>query len=70
MTKHEFKTRWDSNENGGGLTFNDIANCAKSWGLFSTPRIHQIDVVRYIVLKAADTNDCEDFKPESDSKES
>lgn len=30
MTKEEFKVRWESNENGGGITFNDIANCAIS----------------------------------------
>lgn len=66
MTKDEFKQRWESDDNGGGgITFDDIANCAKSWGLFSTPRIHQIDRVLYAVLKAAGTNDAEEFNPEN-----
>lgn len=33
MTKQEFKVRWESDANGGGITFNDIANCAGSWGV-------------------------------------
>lgn len=61
MTKNEFKERWESNDNGGGITFEDIAECAVAWGVCSTPRIHRIDVVRYLVLKAANTNDCEEF---------
>lgn len=64
MTKEEFKARWESNDNGGGITFDDIADCAKVWGLFSVPRGAQIDVVRYRVLVAAGTNDAEEFKPE------
>lgn len=33
MTKAQFKKRWDSNEDGGGITFDDIARCAVEWGL-------------------------------------
>lgn len=62
MTKEEFKARWESNDNGGGLTFDDVADCAKEWGLFHTPRIHPIGAVRYAVLKAANTNDAEEYK--------
>ena len=65
MTKDEFKTRWESNDIGGGITFDDIAECAKTWGIYQTPRIHQIDMVRYRVLKAANTNDYKEFAPES-----
>ena len=65
MKKHEFKARWESNESGGGITFNDIAECAIEWGIAKTPRIMQIDIIRYKVLKAAGTNDAEEFKPES-----
>lgn len=61
MTKQEFKHRWESNDNGGGITFDDIAECAKAWGIASTPRIMQIDCVRYMVLKAAGTDDAEEF---------
>jgi hypothetical protein len=53
MTKVEFKRRWESDDNGGGITFDDIADCAKAWGLFPVPRIHQIDKVAEAVLKAA-----------------
>lgn len=53
MTKKEFRERWDSNDEGGGITYNDIADCAQAWGLYSTPRIHQIDEVREAVVKAA-----------------
>lgn len=64
MTKEEFKKRWESDERGGGITFEDIADCAKEWGLFSTPRVNQIDAVRYKVLKAADCVDAEKYKDE------
>lgn len=63
MTKEEFKRRWESDKRGGGITFEDIAKCVESWGLFLTPRIHQIDRVRYAVLKAAGTVDAEEFAP-------
>ena len=66
MEKHEFKTRWESNDNGGGITWDDIAECAIKWGIARTPRIIQIDRVRYAVLKAAGTDDAEKFKPEED----
>lgn len=61
MEKHEFKSRWESDESGGGITFDDIANCAIKWGIARNPRIMQIDRVRYLVLKAAGTNDAEEF---------
>ena len=64
MTKEEFKQRWESSSRGGGITFNDIANCAVSWGLFKFPRTSQIDLVRYKVLKAAQTVDAEEFAPD------
>lgn len=64
MTKEEFKQRWESDDEGGGIDFDDIADCAKAWGLFRTPRISRIDLVRYRVLVAAGTVDAEEFKPE------
>ena len=63
MTKEEFKKRWDSNDNGGGITYEDIANCYKQWGLGSSPKTKPIFTVRYQVLKAANTNDAEEFNP-------
>jgi hypothetical protein len=53
MTKAEFKERWDSNDEGGGITVNDIADCAKEWGLFITPRIVRMDIVTKAVVKAS-----------------
>ena len=64
MTKEEFKTRWESNDNGGGITYYDIANCAVTWGISRTPKTRRIDVIRYQVLVAAGTVDAEEFKPE------
>lgn len=61
MKKHEFKARWESNEEGGGITFEDIAECAIAWGIARTPRTMQIDKVRHMVLRAASTNDAEEF---------
>jgi hypothetical protein len=52
MSKAEFKKRWEKPD-GGGITFDDIADSAKAWRLFSTPRIHEIDKVVEAVLKAA-----------------
>lgn len=51
MTREEFAARWDSDEDGGGITVNEIADCAKAWGVFTTPRIHPIRVVINAVVK-------------------
>lgn len=64
MTKEEFKHRWESDENGGGITYEDIATCYVQWGVGIHPKVKPIHTVRYQVLKAANTNDAEDFKPE------
>lgn len=53
MTKQEFAERWDSGDDGGGINFDDIADCAKAWGLYATPRIHAITTVRDVVVKAS-----------------
>lgn len=52
-TKEEFRQLWDADDDGSGITFNDIADCAKAWGLYSTPRIHPINAVKDAVIKAA-----------------
>lgn len=64
MTKQEFKKRLESNDEGGGILFEDITDCVKEWGLAHTPRICPINGTRYQVLKAAGVEDAEDFKPE------
>ena len=64
MTKDQFKERWESDGDGGGITFDDLADCAKEWGISSIPRIMRMDSIRYRVLRAAGTNDAEDYTPE------
>jgi hypothetical protein len=61
MTKDEFKKRWESDEDGGGITFNDAADCAVAWGLMTSPRTKPIHKVLYTVLKAAGTVDAEEY---------
>jgi hypothetical protein len=68
MTPEEFKARWESDDNGGGITFDDIAGCAKAWGLYSTPRIARINAVRYAVLKKAGTVDAAEYAWEEDDE--
>ena len=57
MTKEEFRKRWDSDETGGGITFDDIAKCAVEWGLFRSPRTCDINKVAKAVVKAAGCKD-------------
>ena len=64
ITKKQFKKKWESNDEGGGITFEDIADCAKKWGLFNKPMIHDIYSVRYSVLKAAKTVDYKEYDPD------
>ena len=70
MTREEFKRRWESDDDGGGITFNDIADCYTAWGLGGTPRIKPINKVRYAVLKAANCNDAEEFNEHVDWRSS
>lgn len=59
-TKEEFKRLWEADDNGSGITYDDIAECAKDWGLFSNPRCHSLCDVTNAVLRAAG---CEDAEP-------
>lgn len=63
MTRAQFKKKWESNDSAGGISFSHIADCAKAWGLFSSPKTHSINRVTYEVLKAAGTKDAEDYNP-------
>ena len=56
MTKKKFKKRWDTPD-GGGITFDDIAECAREWGLFAKPRTMDINRVAAAVVKAASCKD-------------
>jgi len=53
MTKAEFAKRWDSDDTGGGITFDDCADAAVAWGLYQNPRIAPIHDVRDAVVKAS-----------------
>ena len=53
FTKEKFKELWDSNSIGGGLTFDDIKDCAKDWGLYDNPLQFDMFRVRDAVLRAA-----------------
>ena len=63
-TKEECKKLWET-ENGGGITFDDIADCAVAWGLFSKPKIHPILKVSNQVLVSAG---CEKYFEEEDDE--
>ena len=52
-TKEEFKRLWESSDDGGGITYDDIAECAKAWGLYSKPKCHSLCDVTNAVLSAA-----------------
>ena len=62
-TKEEFKKLWEADDHGSGITFDDIADCAENWGLFSMPKCYPILLVRYRVLCAADCSDAEEYNP-------
>ncbi len=53
MTRAEFKARWESDANGGGITYDDIATCARAWGVLGHPRTRPMEEVRAAVLRAA-----------------
>lgn len=67
MTKEEFKKLWEADEKGSGITFDDIADRAKEWGLFDKPKCCDINIVRYEVLKAAKCVDVEEFNPNNEN---
>ena len=64
MTKEEFKRRWEKDERGDGITFNDIADCAKEWGLYQKPKTEDINKVLNAVLKAANVKEETEQKKE------
>lgn len=59
LSRQQFKQKWESSDDGGGITFNDIAECAVNWGLCLKPKTQNMNFIRYIVLKEANTNDAE-----------
>ena len=64
MTKQEFKARWESGEDVGGLTWQDIEYCGLCWGIYNTLTCVTSEELRYAVLVAAETTDAELYNPE------
>jgi len=62
MTREEFKKRWESDEKGGGITNEDVANCYKDWELGGSPYIKKINYVIWRVCDSANTNDKEQWR--------
>lgn len=54
MTKEEFKSRWESSADGGKITWEEVAEAAKGWGLHAAPRTRPMNSVLRDVLRAAD----------------
>jgi len=65
MTQKEFKERWESGDDGGGINNQEVAQCAIDWGVSSRPYTRSIDSILYQVLKAAEVSDAEEFNPET-----
>ena len=59
MTRAEFREKWAADQ----ITWDDIANCAKEWGLFDKPRCAPLLNVRHLVLLAADVPHAEEYSP-------
>lgn len=53
MTTEEFKARWEKDDLGDGITYADIAQCAKEWGLNMYPTVSNMPSVVDVVLKHA-----------------
>ena len=66
-TKEEFKKKWENPNNE--ITFDDCADCAQAWGLVQKPRCCRPDTILYMVLKAAECSDAEEYCPSDDEDE-
>lgn len=65
MTKEEFRERWDSGDDGGGITFDDIKRCAIEWGLYKRPMIIDPHLVAAQVIRAAGCKDQYEYGEEN-----
>lgn len=65
MTKEEFKQRWESGEDGGGIQFRHFLKAMKEWDIARTPELYDPAYVLYEVLSAASTVDAESYNPEN-----
>ena len=66
-TKEEFKKEWSKKD--CKITFDDIADCAKAWGISSNPKIRPIHQIRYLVVKAAGCPDAEEWNPDNEEED-
>lgn len=69
ITKEEFKRRWESDDDAGGLTYRDIADCYVNWKLRPRPETKPPWEVRYQVLKAANVIDAEYYNFHEEEEE-
>jgi Zn-dependent peptidase ImmA (M78 family) len=60
MTKEEFRKAWETEV----VTWDQLADIAKEWGIAEKPRCMRLYDVRYLVLKAANVPDAEEFNPD------
>lgn len=65
MTKEQFKQRWESDDDGGGITWDEIADVAVEWGVCSFPQTRPMSRVLDLVLAAAGCDSQEREKEES-----
>jgi hypothetical protein len=63
MTKRQFKKRWESDDDGGDICMDDVAECAVAWGISSRPKIQPMGDILYRVLCAVGVTDAEEYKP-------
>ena len=66
MTKEEFNIRWEYDDLGDGLIWEDVKNCYIEWKLDSTFETKPKSYILYMVLKAANTTDAENYKPKEE----
>ena len=69
MTKAEFKQKWESDKDGGGITYEEVADCAIQWGLYVNPTMEYMTRVTYAVLCAARVKNAEDWNLRNEEQE-
>ena len=61
MTKEEFKKKWESSE-GEAISFQELTECAVSWGIVNKNNMPPIWDYQYKVLEAANCVDSHEYK--------
>lgn len=60
MTRAEFRKAWEAE----AVTWDQLADIAEEWGLVENSRCMHFFDVRYLVLKAANVPNAEEFSPD------